>query len=172
MALDENILAVVCYVWCNILPALCNSCILYSRWSDVERLPFPLVTPVVKLAESMDGTAGREYSFKNPIFLIGLIIPFLISTTNILHEYIPVVPEVKTYFSVHEQITSGILGQSFAEWPGTLFIVHPYTVGIGYLVPTDFTFSIWFSFYVLQRMVLFPVLLSAEFLLEATGILR
>lgn len=135
--------------------------LLYSRWSDVERLPFPLVTPVVKLAESMDGTAGREYSFKNPIFLIGLIIPFLISTTNILHEYIPVVPEVKTYFSVHEQITSGILGQSFAEWPGTLFIVHPYTVGIGYLVPTDFTFSIWFSFYVLQRMVLFPVLLSA-----------
>lgn len=135
--------------------------LLYSRWSDIERLPFPLVTPIVKLAESMEGTAGKEYTLKNTVFLIGILLPIVLKIPTILHDFAPAVPRVLLSWKLHEVFTNGIMGQSFAVWPGTNFWVLPYVVGIGYLVPTDFTFSIWFSFYVIQRLILFPVLISA-----------
>jgi hypothetical protein len=135
--------------------------LLYSRWNDIERLPFPLVTPVVKLTESMEGTAGKEYSLRNVVFLIGLLIPVVWKGINILHGFFPVIPQIGESIGLHDYFSNGLIGQSFMVWPGTFINIQPYVIGIGYLVPTDFSFSIWFSFYVLQRLILFPALISA-----------
>lgn len=137
------------------------STVLYSRWRDVERLPFPLVTPVVKLAESLEGTAGKEYSLRNIIFVVGLVIPVLLKLPNILNGFFPGVPTISLSWNLAEYVTEGALGASFGVSPGTWIRIYPYAVGIGYLVPTDFTFSIWFSFYIWQRLIVYPILASA-----------
>lgn len=127
--------------------------VLYSRWSDVERLSFPLVTPIVTMTKTIEGSGGHEYSLGNKVFLAGLGLPFVIRMVNLLHEFSPGVPTIPLQINLATYITEGSLGAALAPWPGTTVFFWPAWIGIGFLVPTDFSFSLWFFYYVYQRVI-------------------
>lgn len=125
--------------------------IFYKRWSEKERLLFALTTPVVAAANVGEGYQDQGYNYKSKLFLLGGIIPIIRWVPEILSNYIPGFPTIP--FEIH--LGSFFTNTSFSAvdfWPGFYFRVWPYAVGLGYLIPTDISFSVWF-FYVLQKIV-------------------
>jgi hypothetical protein len=134
--------------------------VLYPKWSEVEKIPFPLVTPVVRLVDSIEGASGTEYSLKNFIFLSGLAIPVIIRLFELFNKFFPAVPVIPLGFSIHPYF-GGLLGQALSIQVGTSLQLDPSTIGVGYLVPTDLAFTVWFVNFVVKKLFLNSVLIGS-----------
>ncbi|HZO88456.1 MAG TPA: DUF6785 family protein [Chthonomonadaceae bacterium] len=122
--------------------------LIQRRWIREERLTFPLLA--IPLAVSSDdwssygGTAGR----RRALFLLGLAIPALFNGLNILHVLVPSVPSPGFYQSFHDYFPD-------RPWQpfGQVYIFYMLeAIGIGYFVPLEISFSVWF-FYLLNRLM-------------------
>lgn len=136
------------------------TCLLHHRWSDEERLTYPLVLPVVAVTETIKGsTSSSSYSFRNRFFLAGLAVPTFLWLLRILRMYLPWIPTIPLDLEISGYFSEG-MRDLFGVWPGTWIRLWPYAVGVGFLMPTDLSFSIWFFFYIFQRLIVFGGLRS------------
>ncbi|MCD6360496.1 MAG: hypothetical protein J7M38_06470 [Armatimonadetes bacterium] len=123
---------------------LCVMTLFRKQWSDRERLTFPIVHLVTEIS---GGEEGRSLAFfKEPAMWIGFALAALYNVMNILNAWNPAVPAMGRSYD---------LGGLFTERPWSairpLSIAwRPENFGLGYLVPTEITFSVW-VFYLLQR---------------------
>jgi len=119
--------------------------LVQRQWTRSERLSFPLLTlPLAMTSE--DWSAYGSLHSRRALFLMGFGVAALFDGINILHTFSPSIPSLGFQISF-----SGL----FPDRPWTpLQSVRLYlmleTIGLGYFVPLDLSFSIWF-FYVLNR---------------------
>lgn len=119
--------------------------LLRKPWTQDERLSFPLVTLPLALTKS-DWSEFGSRAQRRALFRLGFGLAAAYSAINIAHAFAPWLPALP--FSI------GLEGISL-ERPWTpLGAVRAYfmldAVGIGYLVPLDLLFSVWF-FYLCNR---------------------
>jgi hypothetical protein len=115
---------------------LCLLTIVRKHWVDHERLIFPLTTPVFQMVE---GKVEQGVPFwKNKLVYIGMIWPLIYNGLALVHGYFPAVPRINdiTFFADYH----------FSQH--TYFRPDPMYIGIGYLLPLDLLFSMWFFFWV------------------------
>ncbi len=125
---------------------LCVITLFRRQWADKERLTFPIVHMMLDLS---DQTGQRLVGgfFRNPLMWTGFVLVTIYNVLNILNAWNPAVPCMGRGYD---------LGRLFTERPWSA--IRPLTIawrpenfGLGYLVSTEITFSVWF-FYLLMRV--------------------
>lgn len=81
---------------------------------------------------------------------IGVLIPAFITGLEILHRYFPVIPMIPTKIELGRFFTEEPFKSGFNAIPALDFFVNPLTLGIGYFLPLDLTFTFWLTYLVGQ----------------------
>ncbi len=109
------------------------------QWIEKEHLTFPIVRLVMDVSDD----TGRRVAgglIRNPVMWAGFGLATVYNVMNMLNAWNPAVPALGKYFNIGALFTerpwSGMGGLGIA-W-------RPENFGIGYLVPTDILFTVWF----------------------------
>jgi len=118
---------------------LCINVILRRRWTEQERLSYPIIQLPLRMTEP-----GTQF-FKNRLMWVGFGIAGFISIVNGLNYMYPSVPRIPIKEDRYD------LGRFFVQEPwnaiGSLPIrFYPFLIGLSFLIPLDMTFSTWFFF--------------------------
>ncbi|MFW5866654.1 MAG: DUF6785 family protein [Armatimonadota bacterium] len=122
------------------------------QWVERERLTFPIVHLVMELAGGRNAETALSF-FKNPAMWAGFTLAAAFNVMNILNAWNPAIPAMGR---------AEDLGALFTERPWDairpLSIAwRPENFGLGYLVPTDITLSVWVFYLVLRLANVFQV---------------
>jgi len=123
----------------------CLMVMFRRQWSDRERLTFPIVHMVMDLSDPGEGRLVGGF-FRNPLMWTGFGISGIYNLLNILRAWNPAVPALGRAYDIGALFTerpmSAIRPLSLA-W-------RPENIGLGYLVSTEVTLTVW-VFYLLLR---------------------
>ncbi|MCS6860198.1 MAG: hypothetical protein NZT92_07755 [Abditibacteriales bacterium] len=119
----------------------CLNVLLRKAWLEHVKLSFP----IVQLPLAMIAPDAPTRFFKSPMMWAGFSLAAGIDLLNGLHELYPSLPHFQTRARRLE----------FTEPPlhvlhGQPLALYPFAIGLGFLVPLDVSFSLWF-FYVFAR---------------------
>ncbi len=119
----------------------CVNVLVRRQWADRERLTFPIVFLPTEMTSPTSGF------FRNRLMWIGFAVAFALESMNSLNYLFPTVPYL--------QIRAYDLSPSFATAPWNSIgyfptTFYPLAIGLGYLLPLDLSFSLWF-FYLLTK---------------------
>lgn len=122
---------------------LCINILIRTRWTEHERLSFPIVQlPTALTAEPADRTAAGLLGSK--VMWFGFAIAAGVDLLNGLHYLFPSLPYI-AWIKLYD------IGQYFPSPPwnalaGTNISLYPFAIGLAYFVPLDLLFSCWFFF--------------------------
>ncbi len=126
---------------------MCLNIIIRKRWTEHEKLTFPLIQLPLEMASEQ---TVRFYG--NPLMWAGFALAFGIGLLNGLHWLYPSVPFV-------EGVKQYNIGAFFTQPPwnavqrgGFQIAAYPFTIGLTYFMPLDLSFSCWF-FYLARKFV-------------------
>lgn len=132
-------------VWLGFFLALwwtmyCMMALFYRAWAEDERLSFPLVFLPMEMTGSEEGHRGF---FRNPLMWAGFAISAIYNLVNILYALNPSFPQFGKLIS---------LSGAFPDPPWSAmapleFHIRPEMVGLGYLVSTEISLTVWVSFF-------------------------
>ena len=116
---------------------ICLDVLLRKQWIERERLTYP----IIRLPLEMTHSDGRF--FKSKMMWIGFAIAGGIDLINGLHVFLPILPEIP--------VRKAEIGRYFTEKPWdaigwTPLYILPFGVGIGFLMPSEMSFSLWFFY--------------------------
>jgi len=116
------------------------------RWAEKEHLTFPIVHLVMDISDQSRAHIVTGF-FRNPVMWSGFALAAIYNILNIVHAWNPSVPALGRSYD---------LGALFTERPWSaiapLYIAwRPENFGLGYLVSTEITLSVW-VFYLLMRV--------------------
>jgi hypothetical protein len=122
---------------------------LRRRWSDQERVLFPLARIPVDMVAYERPTSLFPACFRSPWFWIAFALPVIVFSKNALHYYFPGMPETPLMRDI---------GWVFRDRPWTALNGWQYNtyfemIGVTYLVQDDMGFSLWF-FWVLRKFIM------------------
>jgi hypothetical protein len=129
------------------LAFLCIASILRRRWSDHERLQYPIAAVMIGALEDTSSSAFGDKRSK--LMYLGVVFGTIWIVFTRLVTLIPAFP----YFSegfignfVKAFFAGGEYEPIVTTWPGFNPIVSPIWIGVGYFVPTKVLFSVWFFY--------------------------
>ncbi|MBM3459024.1 MAG: hypothetical protein FJX77_10900 [Armatimonadetes bacterium] len=144
-----------------ILPLLCWSAFVVSlftvllasmalrrkQWLRNERLSFPLLTLPQSLTADDWSSMGAAQS-RRALFLVGFGIALTFNALNILHSLFPAFPAP----GFSQPLIPGPVDRPWTALKPVRMYCTLDTIGLGYFVPLEVTFSVWF-FYLINRSV-------------------
>jgi hypothetical protein len=113
-----------------LLASICLSVILRKQWVESERLPYPILRPLLDL------TIRNETGFSNR-FWIGFGIAFCIIAWNMIAYFIPGFPQIPN-------IRWGPWVHFQRYFPGIWTRINMFTISFAYFANIDVLFSLWF----------------------------
>ena len=122
----------------------CLVLLIRRRWVETERLAFPQVQLLLEITG--DG-GGASRFFRSPAMWAGFALAALYNGANMLHALFPWVPALGTSLD----LTPSLGADPWRSLGPLTLLYRPELVGLGFLVPTEICFSIWF-FYLLARV--------------------
>ncbi len=125
--------------------AFCIVTLVRRRWVREERLTFPLLAVPLAIA-SDDWRSYGDRRTRRAIFMLGFGVAALYNGINIVHTLYPPAPSIGFYILLSPYFPDRPLNPLGAM--SIIFFIE--AIGIGYFVPLEITFSIWF-FYFLNR---------------------
>lgn len=135
---------------------MCVNVLVRKQWIERERLTFP----IAQLPIAMTEPTGEIW--KKNIFWIGFAIAFSIDLINGLGLYFPSVPQIAVGFEGHD-LHQALVDKPWSAIGWTPWTLYPFVIGLGYLLPTDLSFSCWF-FYIFWKL---QAVLCSAFALDA-----
>ena len=126
------------------LVMICMNVIIRKQWTENEKLSFP----IVQLPLAMTNKGGSVEFFRHKPLWYGFMVGAGIDILNGLHWFYPNIPG----FVVRHDAPELNIGNSFTEFPwtgvprGLGVPLYPFIIAIGYFLPLDLSFSIWFFF--------------------------
>ena len=116
---------------------ICIDLLLRKQWIERERLTYP----IVQLPLEMTRSDGRLFTSK--MMWVGFAIAGGINLINGIHAFLPSFPEIP--------VRTADLGRYFTEKPWnamgwTPIYVLSFGVGLGFLMPLEMSFSLWFFY--------------------------
>jgi len=128
---------------------LCLSVIVRRRWSEQEKLPFPMTIVPLQVANPAEGL------FRNRLWWLGVAGSAFVGILGIFHNFFPSVPTVPTYVDIATVLSHNPPWDAIR---GTALYWSPWEVGLCYLMPLDLAFSLiafnllWKVEYIVSRM--------------------
>ncbi|MBD3182611.1 hypothetical protein GF312_09985 [Candidatus Poribacteria bacterium] len=124
---------------------ICLNVIVRRQWTRNERLSYPIIQLPMAITE--DG--GTREFFRNKNLWIGFAGAAALNIINGLHHFFPALPYIPVSYLDHD------LGKYFTSKPwnaiGSLRLpLYPFAIGLGFFLPLDLSFSIWF-FYLFRK---------------------
>ncbi len=136
-------------IWAIFIMALlvvfmCVNVLIRAHWMDREKLSFP----IVYLPLEMSDTEGKL--FKSKLMWGGFALAGGIDLINGLHYLYPNVPEIMVRFV---DLAPYFTTKPWNAMGWTPYMIDPFTIGLGFLLPVDLLFSCWF-FYLFWKLQL------------------
>lgn len=124
---------------------ICLNVIVRKQWTEHEKLAYPIIQLPLAITEG----GGTSKFFRNKMLWIGFGIAAGLDILNGLSYLYPQIPNIPVR---HDQRD---LGRYFTEKPwnamGSIPVpFYPFVVGLGFLLPLDLSFSLWF-FYLFRK---------------------
>ncbi len=117
--------------------------LVWRRWTDQEKLTYPLTEIPFRLTEPGFEILGKDL-MGNRLFWVGFIIAGGLDIYNGISVLRPGWPTIPlTAINIGQQITS----EPWRAMGNTWVSVYPFAIGLGYLMPQDFLFSAWFFYW-------------------------
>ncbi len=121
----------------------CLMALFYRAWAEDERLAFPLVALPLELT---GGDNGQGRFFRSPLMWAGFSAAACYNLINIAHAFNP------AFFSFGKSFP---IDEFFAAPPWDaikplVFHLRPELIGLGYLVSTEISLTVWVSYAVLK----------------------
>ncbi len=128
------------YLSIYLITAFCLVTLFRRAWVNDEHLNFPVASFPVEMIDPERSQFARVGFFRDPVVWVGLGLAVLYNAFNAMHVFNPGIPALGISYP---------LGQLFTESPwdtmrGLSIYWKPEVLGLGYLVPSDALFSIWF----------------------------
>jgi hypothetical protein len=148
-----------CFIAALGLVMICLNVLIRKQWTENEKLSYPIVQ--LPLAMTHDG--GTWEFFRHKPLWFGFLVGAGVDIFNGLHFYYPFVPGIVVRHDAPELN----LGQQFSTFPWTAIPrtlgmpLYPFLIGLGYFLPLDLSFSIWFFF--LLKLLMLVVSAAAGF---------
>ncbi|MCX6374828.1 MAG: hypothetical protein NTU88_02095 [Armatimonadetes bacterium] len=120
---------------------MCVNVLVRAQWMDREKLAFP----IVYLPLEMSDTEGKLY--KNKLMWAGFALAGGIDFINGLHWLFPNIPEIVVR---HVDLAPYFTAKPWNAMGWTPYMLDPFTIGLGFLLPVDLLFSCWF-FYIFWK---------------------
>lgn len=156
--------AVPVLVWCLFILALgsvmiCLNVLLRKQWMENEKLSYP----IVQLPMAMTQEGGTVAFFKNKPFLIGILLGASLDIWNGLATLYPSIPLIV----VRHDHPSRDIGQFFTTYPwnaigSTPLPLYPFIIALGYFLPLDLSFSLWFFFLFKKGLLVLAAAMGTE----------
>lgn len=128
------------------LGAFCMMRLVEKQWTQAERLSFPLLfLPLAMTSEDWSPYGAKRT--RRTLFMMGFGIAFLYNGLNIIHILQPTIPAPGFSLSLQEYFPN----RPWSPFGSICFYGMLEAIGIGYFVPLEVTFSIWF-FYLCNRL--------------------
>jgi len=123
--------------------------IMRRQWTENERLGYPIVQ--LPLAMTADG--GSRAFFGQKMLWLGIAVAALLDLSNGLHHFWPVFPlfDVR-HDSPKHYIDTGPWGRPWNAMGRIGIPLYPFCTALGFLIPLDLSFSMWF-FYVVRKLM-------------------
>lgn len=128
------------------LVLICTCVFLRRQWTENEKLSYP----IIQLPMAMTEGGGQVSFFANKYFWAGFAAVAALDILNGMHAFVPALPYIRVRHDQH------IWSQMFHTFPwnrmGQLVVpFYPFLVALGFFLPLDLSFSIWF-FFLFQKM--------------------
>ncbi|HHX41754.1 MAG TPA: hypothetical protein GX715_17510 [Armatimonadetes bacterium] len=128
----------------------CLVALMHRPWVEKEKLAFPLVQLPLEMTEPGARGGGVPAFFRNPVMWAGFAVAFIADGSHILHALIPSFPHFGGETSFR------LFGTPPWNAIGTVSLPRrPLLIGLGYLVSTEITFSVWATFWVEKLVAVF-----------------
>jgi hypothetical protein len=137
------------WVTATLWVTLCFSVIIRRRWSEEEKLPFPMTLLPIHLTDPQQGL------FRSPLWWIGLGGSAALGVLDLVSSFVPTIPTVPTYLDISTFLTNNKPWDAIRT---TSLSWGPWQLGLTYLMPADLAFSLivfnlfWRAEYVSSRM--------------------
>jgi len=120
---------------------LCLNIIIRKRWTEQEKLAYPIIRLPVGMSEG-----GGVQLFKNKVMWAGFAVASTITIVNGINYLFPAFPKIN-----YIKLTN--VGRVFTDRPwdalrGMRISMYPFAIGIAFFLPLDLSFSCWFFFVV------------------------
>lgn len=127
------------------LVMICVCIILRRQWTENEKLSYPLI----QLPLAMTEHGGDPAFFRNRYLWLGFAAAAALDLLNGLHGFVPAVPLIKVRHEDHvwSTIFTTFPFNQVGYWPCPYY---PFIIALGFFLPLDLSFSIWF-FYLFQK---------------------
>ena len=138
---------------------ICLNVLIRRQWTRNERLSYPIIQLPMAIVE--DG--GKLSFFKDKILIVGIACGAGLNILNGLHFLFPVVPNLPVSYLDHD------IGKYFTSRPwnaiGSLRLpLYPFAIGLGFFLPLDLSFSIWFFYLFRKAQQVFGSAMGLQFL--------
>ncbi|MCS7191659.1 MAG: hypothetical protein NZ937_01575 [Armatimonadetes bacterium] len=116
-------------------------CVFERRWREHERLVFPLLYFPIRATEEKS-PEGLPKFWRDPLMWLGFSLSAFYNLLNIINAFFPQFPAPGKFYDLSQYFTAPPLD---ALIPLTLWY-RPEVVGLGYLMPTEVAFTVWFAY--------------------------
>lgn len=143
--------------WCAFIMALgavmiCWNVILRKQWMENEKLSYP----VVQLPMAMTAEGGSKAFFTQRLLWVGIAIGASIDILNGLNVLFPSVPGITVRHDAPGRDLAGYMTSSPWNSVGWFPLpLYPFLIAMGYFLPLDLGFSIWFFFLFKKALLIY-----------------
>lgn len=116
--------------------------LLRKQWTEREKLGFPIVQ--LPLAMTADGGSARFFS--NRALWVGIACGALLDLWNGLHYFYPQIPLIDVRHDRTHFLEAQTWGRPWSAIGRTGIPLYPFMTALGFLIPLDLCFSMWFFF--------------------------
>lgn len=140
----------------------CVNVLLRKRWTDQERLTYPLVRLPLEITAQAPGGPGGPSLVRNRLFRVGFGLAVAVDLVNSLNLYFPAIPSILTpgHGESFLLLNNFVVSKPWNAIGWTPVSFYPFLIGLGMLMPMDFLFSLWF-FYLFWKLQSVIVVASA-----------
>ncbi|MBT3267901.1 hypothetical protein HN371_12135 [Candidatus Poribacteria bacterium] len=125
------------------LVMVCINIFVRKQWTEHEKLAYPIIQLPMAITEG----GGTSSFFRNRALWIGFGLVAALDILNGLHALFPHVPSFPVR---HDQRTIRFTEAPWSAMGNLPVPLYPFVIGLGYLLPLDLSFSMWF-FYLFAR---------------------
>ncbi len=139
-------------LWCALY---CMMALFYRAWSRQERLLFPQTVIPIELTSDTGSEAVPFY--QNKALRAGILVAAIYNGINIAHAFVPDIPALGSQIKLNEMFPSA----PWSEMAPLSFYFRPELIGLGYLVSTEISLTVWLSFTMMKLAAVFGVSIGA-----------
>lgn len=123
--------------------------IMRRQWTENERLGYP----IVQLPLAMTAEGGSRAFYANKVLWLGIALVVVMDLCNGLHHFWPsfISFDVR-HDSPKHYLETGPWGKPWNAMGRIGFPLYPFCTALGFLIPLDLSFSMWFFFVVRKLM--------------------